>query len=45
MAQVVDLGSDLNIYTVGEGPDAVIWNYNIEGFNGGRWETNKQTNC
>merc|ERR1712223_819034 len=34
--QVIDLGSDLNIYTVGEGPDTVIWNYNIEGFNGGR---------
>merc|ERR1719474_1291603 len=30
--QVIDLGSDLNIYTVGEGPDTVIWNYNIEGF-------------
>ena len=27
---------------MGEGPDTVIWNYNIEGFNGGRWETNKQ---
>jgi len=34
--QVINLGSYLNIYTVGEGPDTVIWNYNIEGFNGGR---------
>jgi len=36
--KVVDLGSGLQIYTVGEGADrpCVIWNYDIEGFDGGR---------
>ena len=38
VVQVVDLGSGLQIYTVGEGADrpCVIWNYDIEGFDGGR---------
>merc|ERR1712127_129233 len=37
--EVVDLGSGLSIYTVGQGgPDTrtVVWNYDIMGFNGGR---------
>jgi len=36
--KVVELGSGLRIYTVGEGADrpCVIWNYDIEGFDGGR---------
>ena len=36
--QVVDLGSGLRIYTVGEVGDRpnVIWNYDMNGFNGGR---------
>jgi len=38
--KVVDLGSGLQIYTVGEEEGAdrpcVIWNYDIEGFDGGR---------
>ena len=40
LVQVVDLGSGLQIYTVGEEEGAdrpcVIWNYDIEGFDGGR---------
>ena len=38
--QVVDLGAGLRIYSVGEGGPGtrtVIWNYDIMGFNGGRW--------
>ena len=38
VVQVVDLGSGFQIYTVGEGADrpCIIWNYDIEGFDGGR---------
>jgi len=32
----VDLGSGLRVYTVGEVGPAVVWNYDIGGFNGGR---------
>jgi len=36
--KVIDLGLDLQIYTVGQPADGpcVIWNYDIKGFNGGR---------
>ena len=39
VTQVVDLESGLQVYVVGEpdGRPGVIWNYDIRGFNGGRW--------
>ena len=38
LRQVMDLGSGLQVYVVGEpdGRPCVIWNYDIRGFNGGR---------